>query len=87
VTATCGPSSDGCGLPQDTATHIHVYRRLAAIDPPALRSLIVELTRLSDESAASAVQEGTAEAVARADRNAQRAAAARAALALAEVAD
>ena len=47
----------------------------------------MELTRLSNESAASAVQEGTAEAVARADRNAQRVAAAGAALASAEVID
>ena len=42
---------------------------------------------MSDESAAAAVQEGTAEAAARADRNAQRVAAARAALASAEVID
>jgi len=47
--------------------------------------LIVDLTRVSDESAASAVREGTAEAAARAFRNAQRAAAALAALASAEV--
>ena len=47
----------------------------------------MELTRLSNESATSAVQEGTAEAVARADRNAQRVAAAGAALASAEVID
>jgi hypothetical protein len=64
---------------------MRAYRRLAAIDPPVLRSLIVELTRLSDESAASAVREGTAEAATRADRNAQRVAAARAALASTEV--
>lgn len=60
--------------------HMDAYRRLAAIDPPVLRSLIVELKRVSDESAASAEREGTAEAVARADRNADRADAARAAL-------
>ena len=58
--------------------------RLAAIDPPVLRSLIVELTRISPESAAGAAQAGTAEAAALANRNAQRAAAARAALASAE---
>jgi hypothetical protein len=52
-----------------------------------LRSLIVELTRVSDESAASAVREGTDEAAARADRNAERAAAALAALTSAEVTD
>ena len=68
----------------DSSTQIGTYMRLAAMDPPALRGLIVDLLRASDESAALAVQEGTAEAVARADRHAQRAADAQAALALAE---
>jgi hypothetical protein len=56
-----------------------MYRRLAAMDPPALHSLAAELQRLSDESSASAVQAApTTQAKAR--RDAQRAAAARAAL-------
>ena len=80
-----GPSSiSGAGLLQDMAMTVHVCRRLAAIDPPVLRSLIVELTRISAESAAAAAQAGTAEAAALANRNAQRTAAARAALASAE---
>jgi hypothetical protein len=81
----CRPTSAGLGFPLDSDAPMRAYRRLAAIDPPVLRSLIVELTRLSDESAASAVREGTAEAANRADRNAQRVAAARAALASTEV--
>ena len=71
----------------ERSTQLEPYVRLAAMDLPALRWLIVDLTRISDESAASAVREGTAEAAARALRNAQRAAAAQAALASAEVAD
>ncbi len=79
--------SDKIRTLDDTRTQIDTYRRLAAMDPPAMRSLIVELMRVSDESAASAVQEGTPEAVARADRHAQRAAAAQAALGSAAAAD
>jgi hypothetical protein len=71
-------------LSWDSSTQIGTYRRLAAMDPPALRGLIVELLRLADESAGLAVEEGTAEAVARADRHAQRAADAQTALALVE---
>jgi hypothetical protein len=60
------------------------YRRLAAMDPPALRSLAGELERISDESFASAgLQTGPA-ARARARRDAQRAAAAQVALASVE---
>ena len=70
----------------ERSTQLETYLRLAAMDLPVLRSLIVDLTRVSDESAALAVREGTAEAAARANRNAQRAAAALAALASAEVA-
>ncbi len=68
----------------DSSTQFGTYQRLALMDPLALRWLIVDLLRVSDESAAQAVQEGTAEALARANRNAQRAADAQAALALAE---
>jgi hypothetical protein len=57
------------------------YRRLALIDPPAMRSLIVELSRISAESSALAMRTGTPEAAARAGRDAQRAADAHAALA------
>ena len=60
--------------------HIDAYRRLAAMDPPVLRSLIVDLKRVSDESAASAARVGTRAAAIRARRNAERAAAAGAAL-------
>jgi hypothetical protein len=64
------------------STQLGTYRRLAAMDPPALRWLIIELVRASEESAALAAQNGTAEAVARATRHAQRASDAQAALAL-----
>ena len=60
--------------------HLDAYRRLATMDPPVLRSLIVDLKRVSDESAALAAREGTRAAAVRARRNAVRAAAARAAL-------
>ena len=60
------------------------YRRLAAMDPPALRSLAGELERMSDESFASAALQAGPAARARAGRDAQRAAAARAALASVE---
>jgi hypothetical protein len=63
---------------------VTTYRRLAAMDSPALRSLAGELKRMSDESfAAAALQAGPA-AQARAHRDAQRAAAAQAALASVE---
>jgi hypothetical protein len=61
-----------------------VYHRLAAMDLPVLRSLIVELRRVSNESAASAVREGTPLAAARANRDAKRATAAEEALASAD---
>lgn len=54
------------------------------MDLPVLRSLVVELRQVSNESAASAVREGTALAAARASRAAQRATAAEEALAWAE---
>jgi uncharacterized membrane-anchored protein len=80
-------SSGNAGITSgERSTQLETYLRLAAMDLPVLRSLIVDLTRVSDESAALAVREGTAEAAARANRNAQRAAAALAALASAEVA-
>jgi hypothetical protein len=63
------------------AEGVQAYRRLAAIDPPAMRSLAAELERLADESSVSAVQQGTAEAAVKASRDADRAAAAHAALA------
>jgi uncharacterized membrane-anchored protein len=77
LSETLRPLAD---IDADTTT----YRRLATMDLPVLRSLVVDLRRVSDESAASAVREGTAEALARAHRNAQRAAAAEAALAAAD---
>ena len=60
------------------------YRRLAAMDPPALRSLAGELKRISDESLRSASLESGPDAQTRAGRDAQRAAAAQAALACVE---
>jgi hypothetical protein len=42
--------------PEDLATSLASYRRLAAMDPPAMRSLVAELRRIADESSASAVQ-------------------------------
>jgi hypothetical protein len=57
------------------------YRRLATMDPPAMRALLVDLIRLSDESAALAELRPSVETIARAARDAQRAAAAQAALA------
>ena len=65
----------------DVAAVTKMYERLAAMDPPAMRSLVVELARVADESAATALRQGTRDAAATADRNAQRAAAAQAALA------
>ncbi len=67
--------------PEGLANSVEVYQRLAAMDPPAMRSLAAELERLADESSAVAVQAGSAEAAARAGRSAERAAAAQAALA------
>jgi hypothetical protein len=63
------------------ASNVEAYQRLAAMDPPAMRSLAAELDRLADESSALAVQQGTAETAATAGRSVERAAAARAALA------
>ncbi len=63
----------------DVAERIAMCRRLATMDPPALRSLAVELERLSEESSASALQAGPA-IEAKSRRDAQRAAAARATL-------
>jgi hypothetical protein len=57
------------------------YRRLAVMDPPALRALVVELRRLSDESRELAARLPSVEATARAGRAASRALAAQAALA------
>lgn len=87
MTPTCGPSAGGDGPIEQASAHLYVYRRLAEIDPPALRSLIVELVRLSDESAASAIRAHTAEAGARAERYARCAADARGALAAVEIDD
>ncbi len=63
---------------------IATYRRLASMDPPALRSLAGELQRISDESVASASLQPGSAAQSRAGRDAQRAAAAHAALASVE---
>jgi hypothetical protein len=65
--------------------YVNVYRHLAAMDRPVLESLIVELNRASEDSAAFAALEGTDDAAARAGRDAQRAAAARAALNFPEI--
>ncbi len=65
----------------DVAERIAMCRRLATMDPPALRSLAVELQRLSEESSASAALQAAPAIEAKARRDAQRAAAAQAALA------
>jgi hypothetical protein len=65
----------------DVVEMIAMYRRLATMDPPALRSLAADLQRLSDESSASAALQTAPAIQAQARRDAQRAAAARAALA------
>ncbi len=62
------------------AEMVTIYQRLAAMDPPALRSLAVELQRVSDESSAGALQ-ATLPQQSKARRDAQRAAAVRLALA------
>ena len=80
-------SIDGCSPQQAANVHspqLEAYRRLAVMDLPALRSLIAELVRACDESAASAERQSTAEAAARAVRDAQRVEAAEAALATAD---
>ena len=64
-----------------------MYRRLAAMDPPALRSLAVELERLSNESFASVALQASPAERSKARRDAQRAAAARAVLASVESED
>jgi hypothetical protein len=87
MTAASQVPSDGPGEAADLSCAIESYRRLATMDPPAMRSLVAELDRISRESAASAVQQATADAAARADRHARRAAAARAVLAWLEAGD
>lgn len=59
-----------------------MYRRLTLMDPPALRALAGELERMSDDSSASAALKASPAAQAKARREAQCAAAARAALGL-----
>jgi hypothetical protein len=66
---------------EDIAELQAMYRRLAGMDPPALRSLAGELRRISDESLASARLHGGPAAQARAGWDAERTAAAQAALA------
>jgi hypothetical protein len=65
----------------DVAEMIAMYRRLATMDPFALRALAVDLQRLCDESATSAALVATPANQAKARRDAQRVAAALAALA------
>jgi hypothetical protein len=84
MTHASRPSTDTLGAPAQNAADATTYRRLATMDLPVLRSLIVELRRVSNESAASALREGTALAAGRANRDAQRATAAEEALASAE---
>ena len=69
----------------DVAEIVAMYRRLATMDPPALRSLAVELQRLSDESASSAALHATPATRAKARRDAERSSAARAAFASVEI--
>ena len=69
---------------EDIDQLITMYRRMASMDPHALRSLAGELQRMSDESSASASLQPGSAAQARAGRDAQRAAAVQAALASVE---
>ena len=66
---------------EDVDELIALYRRLAKIDPPVLRSLASDLKRLSDESTASAAVHACPGAQARARFDAHRSTAAQAALA------
>jgi len=56
------------------------YRRLAEMDPPALRALVTELRRLSEDSRELAERQPSAQATERAGRAAKLAFAAQAAL-------
>jgi hypothetical protein len=78
VTSTLQVDTDA---DDDIADMLTMYRRLAAMDPPALRALAADLERLSNESSASATLHSLPAIQAKARRDAQRAAAARAALA------
>ena len=69
---------------EDINQLIAMYRRMASMDPPALRSLAGELQRTSDESTASASLQPDPAAQTQAGRDAQRAAAIQAALASVE---
>lgn len=84
MTHASNRSADTLRARAQSAPDATTYRRLATMDLPVLRSLVVELRQVSNESAASAVREGTALAAARASRAAQRATAAEEALAWAE---
>jgi hypothetical protein len=74
-------------MPLTDAALMGPYRRLATMDPPAMRSLVEELSRISRESSVAAAQQPTPEATARAGRDAQRADDARAALDLLDAQD
>ena len=65
---------------EDIESLTTAYRRLATMDPPALRSLAGELRRIADDSSTAAGLEAGPAAQAKAARDAQRAAAAQAAL-------
>lgn len=69
---------------EDLDQLIAMYRRMASMDPPALRSLAGELQRMSDESTASASPGAGRAALTRAGRDAQHASAVHAALASVE---
>ena len=65
----------------DAVEVVAMCRRLGTMDPPALRSLAVDLQRMSDESSASPALRAVPAIEAKAGRHAQHAAAVRAALA------
>jgi hypothetical protein len=79
-----GSHLDHSAAIEDIDQLMATYRRLAAMDPPALRSLAAELQRRSDDSLASAGLQPDPTGQTRAGRDAQRAAAAQAALASAD---
>jgi len=81
MTGSSLSNSDRGAQAVDGVDDTHVYRRLVVMDPPGMRSLIVELTRMARESSTEAGRNATLVTVARAKRNAQALAAAQAAYA------
>jgi hypothetical protein len=69
---------------EDLEALVIFYRRLGAMDQPALRALVADLQLISDESRLLAMDRDSAETSFRARRDARRVQAARAALDIAQ---